>query len=270
VSAALLLLAALLFRPCLWADDSKDQTPSFTPDSIVNAANGSPDSLTPNVIASLYGRNLAFSTAEVSLDDVGFGTLPKRLAGVQLIVGGIVAPLLYVSPTQINFVVPANLIAGQVSLVVERQGTSAQTRISLLEAAPALFLVLDGKLAAEHADGRLITAELPARPGEIIVIFATGLGRTNPRQLDGVIPRAAAPIVLRDRLRILLDGEILPDKNLEYAGITPGYPGLYQINLRLPNVIAKKDPELRALLDEQSSQTAVSLQVAWDEPQTEP
>jgi uncharacterized protein (TIGR03437 family) len=266
VSAALLLLAALLFRPCLWADDSKDPGPSFTPDSIVNNANGSSSSLTPNVLATLYGERLAFSTAAFPLDGVGMAPLPRRLAGVQVIVGGIVAPLLYVSPTQINFLAPANLLPGPTSIIVERQGTSAQAQIMLHDVAPALYLVQGGKLAAEHADGKLITSERPALPGEIIVLFGSGFGRTNPRQLDGVIPRAAAPIVLMDRLRILLDGQPLPSRNIEYAGITPGYPGLYQINIRLPDVIAKKEPELLAILEDQSSQSAVALQVAAPEP----
>ena len=262
MSAALLLLAALLFRPCLWADDSKDPGPSFTPDSIVNNANGSSSSLTPNVLATIYGEKLAFSTAAFPLDGISEAPVPRKLAGVQVIVGGIVAPLLYVSPTQINFLVPANLLPGPTSLIVERQGTSAQTEITLRDVAPALYLVQGGKLAAEHADGKLITAERPAAPGEIIVIFGTGLGRTNPRQADGVIPHAAAPIILMDRLRVLLDGQPLPARNIEYAGITPGYPGLYQINVRLPDVIGKMEPDFVAILDGQASQSAVALQVA--------
>ena len=265
MSAALVLLAALLLRPCLWADDSKDQAPSFTSDSILNSANNSSASLAPNTLVSLYGKNLAFSTGQVSIEAVGAGTLPLQLAGVRVFVGGIGAPLLYVSPGQINLIIPPSLTAGPSNLIVERQGTSAQAQITLVEAAPALFLV-EGKLAATHADGKLITSDLPARPGEIIVIYGTGLGRTNPRQLDGVIPRAAAPIVLMDRLRVLLDGQPLPPRNVEYAGITPGYPGLYQINLRLPDTISKNDPELQAVIDDRMSQSALPLQVAPGEP----
>jgi uncharacterized protein (TIGR03437 family) len=264
VAAALLLLAALLAGPCLWADDSKDQAPSFTPDSIVNNANSSPASLAPNTIATIYGSNLAFSTAGVVIEHVA--TLPNRLAGVQVSVGGTVAPLLYVSPGQINFLVPAALVAGPANLVVERQGTSAQAQITLLDAAPALFLVEGGKLAAEHADGSLITAASPARPGEIIVVFCTGLGRTSPRQLDGVIPHNAAPITQIDRFGVLFDGLPLPAKSIEYAGITPGYPGLYQINIRLPDVIASDQPEVRATLGDQTSQTPAPLDVAAGVP----
>jgi len=202
----------------------------------------------------------------VTLEQVGAGSLPTTLGDVQLLIGGILAPLLYVSPTQINFLAPANLQPGSYVLRVVRQGTTGQAQILLLDAAPALFLVDNGKLAATHADGKLITEESPSRPGEIIVVYGTGLGRTDPRQLDGVIPRAAAPILLIDQLRIQLEQQDLPASSVLYAGITPGYPGLYQINIRLPDILPKKQLELRARLAGQISQSALILQALPAEP----
>ena len=266
MSAAVLLLAALVLRSCLEAQDSTEQAPSFSPDSIVNAANNSSTSLTPNGLATVYGRNLAYSTVAVSLEQVGAGTLPYKLGGIQMTVGTWLAPLLYVSPTQINFLIPADLVAGQTPLTISRQATSTQVQITLLDAAPGLFVVDDGKLAATHADGKLITTDSPAKPGEIIVIYGAGLGRTEPRQKDGVIPRAAAPILLIDRLRVVLDEQPLPAESVFYAGITPGYPGLYQINLRLPETFRTRDPELRVQMADQVSQRSLSLQVALGEP----
>jgi uncharacterized protein (TIGR03437 family) len=262
VSAALLLLAALLLRPCLWAQDSKDQAPSFSSDSIVNSANGSSTSLTPSAIASIYGLRLAFDTQQVSLAQIGPGSLPTTLQGARITIGGRLCSLLYVSPIQINFVIPADLPPGRAILVLDRQSTSLQVQITLLEAAPGLYVVENGKLAAEHADGKLITAENPALPSEIIVVFGTGLGRTDPRQMDGLIPRAAARALVTDRLRVLLDGQILPNESVLYAGITPGFPGLYQVNVRLPDRIIKSQPELRVSVDEQISQSALLLPVA--------
>jgi uncharacterized protein (TIGR03437 family) len=154
------------------------------------------------------------------------------------------------------------VLPGAATLVVERQGLSAQAGVTLADAAPAFYLVENGaRLAAEHADGKLITSDLPARPGEIIVIFATGLGRTNPRQIDGVIPRAAAPIVLMDRLTVSVDGTTLPARSVEYAGITPGYPGLYQINIRLPNSFSAPVVSVRAIIGDRATASA-PLEVA--------
>ena len=93
-----------------------------------------------------------------------------------------------------------------------------------------------------------------------------GHGRPDPRQLDGIIPRAAAPILLLDQLRIQLDQQVLSPASVLYAGITPGFPGLYQINLRLPATITKKQLELRAALGSQMSQSALVVETAPNEP----
>lgn len=266
MSAAVLLLAALVFGSCSWAQDSNDQAPSFSSDSIVNSANNSPASLTPNGLATVYGKNLARSTVAVSLAEVGAGKLPTSLGNVRITVGLLIASLLYVSPTQINFIMPVELTAGKYRLLIERQGTTALAEITLLDAAPGLFVVDNDKLAATHADGKLITSESPAKPGEIIVVYGAGLGRTEPRQHDGFIPRVAASILQMDRLRILLDEQPLPAASILYAGITPGSPGLYQVNVRLPDTIGATDPELRVLLADQMSQRSLLLKVVPIEP----
>ena len=265
MSAAHLLLAALLFRPCLAAEDVPDQAPSFSTDSIVNSANGSSTSLAPNVIATILGSNLAFTTESASVDPTTGGTLPNKLGGVQIRVANIIAPLLYVSPTQINFLIPAALLPGKYNLSVVRQSTAAQASITLLDVAPAIFLVDEGKPAAQHADGTLITKDAPAQPGEIIVVYGDGLGQTDPPQVDGVEPSVAAQILLLDRFRVLVDGQALPSTSVLYAGITPGYVGLYQINLRLPQVVTSA-PELRFGFGDNMSQEGLRLPVVPKAP----
>ena len=262
MSAAFLLLAVFLFRSDLWAQGNGNP-PAFPPDSVVNSANGSSTSLTPNVLASINGSNLASSTG--SAVDSGSGTLPTLLAGVRVIVGGIFASLLYVSPTQVNFIVPVSLLAGQTNIVLVRDFIATPTaQITLLNAAPALFAP-DSKIDAEHADGSLISTDAPAHPGEVIVVYGTGLGRTDPAQIDGTIPRSAAPIALLDQLQVLVDGQSLPVENILYAGIAPGFAGLYQINLRLPTDIGAA-PELRIAMGDQMSQSSLLLPVATDGP----
>jgi uncharacterized protein (TIGR03437 family) len=265
VSAAFLLLAAFLFRPVLWAQGINEQAPSFSSDSIKNSANGSAASLTPNTIASIYGENLAYFTAEAQAT-LGAASLPNKLGGVQVIVGGLLASLYYASPEQINFVIPAGLLPGRTTVTVVRQATFARREITLVDAAPGLFVLPDGAIAATHADGSVITPESPALPGEIIVVYCTGLGRTDPRQLDGVIPRAAAWIQSLDRLRIILDDVDLGPASIYYAGITPGFPGLYQINLYIPQRVSKPMQELRVEIEGRSSQSALLLALAPNEP----
>ena len=265
MSAAFLLLAVFTFRSGLWAQGNGNP-PAFPPDSVVNSANSSPTSLTPNVLATLSGSNLASSTA--SAVATGSGTLPTLLAGVRVIVGGIFASLLYVSPTKVNFIMPASLLPGQTNIVLVRDFIVTPTaQITLLDAAPALFVDNpdNSRVAAQHADGSLVSPDTPAHPGEVIVVYGTGLGRTDPTQIDGSIPRSLAPIILLNQLQVLLDGQPVPVENILYAGIAPGFAGLYQINLRLPMEIGAT-PEIRVAMGDQMSQSSLRFQVATDGP----
>lgn len=260
MSAAFLLLAVLLFRSCSWAQGSGN-SPVFPPDGVVNSANGSPDSLTPNTLVSLYGTNLSLATAAVSLNDAASASLPTTLAGVRVIVGGFFASLLYVSPTQVNFLMPVNLQPGQTNISLVRGITRTPTvQITLLDAAPALFTA-NSAIVAQHADGNPISPDSPAHPGEVIVVYGTGLGRTDPSQVDGYVPRLPAPIALLDQLQVLLDGQAIPSDSIWYAGIAPGFPGLYQVNLQLPDKVSPA-PELRVALGDQMSQSSLRLPVA--------
>src|SRR5260370_41807862 len=109
----------------------------------------------------------------------GDGSLPTVLGGVRVKGGSIFAPLLYVSPTQVNFIVPTSLSAGQTNILLTRCITDKPiTQITLLEAAPALFEA-DSRIAAEHPDGSVISVAAAAHPSQATTISGTGLGRTE-------------------------------------------------------------------------------------------
>ena len=255
----------LLLCPCLGAQVIDEAAPSFSPDSIVNSANNSSASLAPNVLATVYGLNLAFTTVSVPLG-LSATDLPRRLGNVQVFVGNITAALLYVSQTQINFLIPGILRAGTTSVQVLRESTSATVQTKLIEVAPALFLVEGGIPAITHVDGKLVTADAPALPGEIVIAWGAGLGATTLKLADGAIPRAAGTILLLDQFRVVLGDQILPAASVLYAGVAPGFPGLYQINLRLPEIILTKQPEFRIGFENQMSQSGLLLQVSPSAP----
>ena len=260
MSAARLLLAALVVLPCLWPDTSGILLPAFSTDSIVNAANNRAAWLAPNALATIYGTNLSYSTAQVTPSSLGQGSLPFVLGGVRVFVSDFKAPLVFVSPTQINFLIPGDLLPGPATVRVDREGVTAPaTRITLLETAPALFQIGPAAIAATHADGSLITPETPARSGDFAILYGTGLGRTIPDQDPGRISYLAAPIRRFSDFRVLLDGVAVPVGNVTYAGASPGFPGLYQVNVRLPAISGT--PELRIAIGEQSSQSALQLPV---------
>jgi len=105
-----------------------------------------------------------------------------------------------------------------------------------------------------HADGSLVTASTPAQPGEVVVIYAYGLGQSNPAVPTGHPTPTPAPVVT-DHIFLRFDfspnagpkfpsaNPLQPPVNLpEFAGLTPGEVGLYQINVKLPATFPAVQP----------------------------
>src|SRR5262249_42038186 len=157
--------------------------------------------LAPNTIATLYGSDLSFSTRAVASTDIVRGALPTKLDGVAVWINAIPCSLFYISPTQINFLVPYLLTAQTVSVIVARDGQAGQpVNIQLNTTSPGLFFWGGNNAIATHLNGLLVSALLPARPGEIIVIYAGGLGRTAPDIAGGQLATAAFPIYYASQL----------------------------------------------------------------------
>ena len=99
-----------------------------------------------------------------------------------------------------------------------------------------------------------------AAAGEIIVLFATGLGKTSLKLPDGEVPKAAAPIAAVADLKVTTGGVAVPADRILYAGFTPGCAGLYQINFVVPDGTGR-DPEIRVAVGGQSSAAGLKLAV---------
>jgi uncharacterized protein (TIGR03437 family) len=196
--------------------------------AIVNAASYAPGLPLPGGLASVFLRDLN------SVGVIGTGSpLPTELAGVSILVGGAPAPILAIEPLatgmqQINFQVPFEAASNAVE--IRYQGASVfafpQT------AAPGIFTLSDGSAAIQHsADYSLVTASNPARPGEVIIVYATGLGKVSPAMASGVAATGAAAAKPS-----ACAGAFVPSTlgSALYAGLTPGFVGLYQLNIQLP------------------------------------
>jgi uncharacterized protein (TIGR03437 family) len=195
----------------------------------------------------LFGRDLAFTTRSLTGDDLYDGTLPTTLVGtgVRLLIKNTLAFVYFVSPTQVNFLVPSTLSPGPADIQLSVDGRFGEpVRIQLAEFSPALFLLDPETILATRVDGSVITSEKPARPGEVVILYATGLGATRPRVAAGRIPTSAASLEKLSDFSVLADGEPVSRANILYAGAAPGFAGLYQINLRLPEN-ARRNTELR-------------------------
>ena len=185
--------------------------PVYTAASIVNAADNQSGQLAPNAIGTIYGVNLAYSTAAVTQSDLHGGVLPVVLVGASdttVLINNSPTALYYVSPTQINFLVPPDILPGPVSLYVDvdtLRGAGDSTDAGPLPR-PALFQLDSTNAVATRADGSVLTPSSPAKPGDVVELWATGLGPTVPPAIGFTLPTAAAPLIAGANLSILLDG----------------------------------------------------------------
>ncbi len=243
------------------------QGPVYASDSILNGADFVPGPFAVNSVISLFGSNLSYSPP------VGLASnatsLPLQLGGVQVSINGLWAPLIYVSPTQINLLVPGYFNPGNVNVVVNRQGWYGPTAtITLVPVAPQLFATSDGFVIAQHADYSQITSNAPAVPGETIILYVTGLGADpsmNTIAGEADIPGGPAPT--NTNLQVLFNGTAVASwanggnqgtSNIQYAGVTPGSPGIYQINLILPGNLPA-NPQIQVTAGGQTSAANIIL-----------
>jgi uncharacterized protein (TIGR03437 family) len=225
----------------------------------VLAANGAGDIFNPEVgaglgpgnIVQIYGSGLATLPATPAALP-----LPTAVSGTQVIIGGVQAPLFYVSPTQINAQIPLSLEPGhQYQLLVSANGAlTTPLPLQLNTGAPAILDFTSGAVVAQHADGRLVSTTAPAVPGEFIVLYASGLGATDIPVPSGAPSPSNPPAMVLSQPSLTLSGAPV---TVAFAGLTPGLVGLYQINFQVPANLAPGTYNLVLTQDGVSSNTTV-------------
>ena len=206
--------------------------PQISPGGIVNAASyKSP--LARCGIATVFGTNLADTPAWAALLP-----LTTMLGGAQVVVNGVAAPLFYVSPLQINFQVPCEApLNGAVGVYVTNGGgmSSAQSA-TIAPYAPGVFTYARTATAVDpvivHLDNSLVTPDKPANPGEILTVYATGVGNLNHVPVTGAVS-PLSPLSQAVALPTVTVGGAAA--SVSFAGLTPGSVGLVQINIQLPS-----------------------------------
>ncbi len=219
------------------ADCSLETRPELAIGGLVNGSDFSAR-LAPGTVFSVFGRGLG--PEEIALAEIGpDGRLTTQLAGTRVLFDGVPAPLIFASDGQVSGVSPFGVAAGAATVVtVGFNGVNSDLeRILPLDTAPALF-TLDssgrGPVAALNEDGTVNSAENPAAPGSIVVLYGTGGGRPEPAPLDGAVAAGAAP--LADPVGVTVGFE--PAQVL-YAGSAPGLvEGVVQINVRISDSLS--------------------------------
>lgn len=206
--------------------------------AVANGASFLDQAVAPGSLISIFGSDLA--AAQVP---AGAIPLPTTRSDASVKINGIAAPLLLVSEFQINAqvpwdVLPAGTTSGMVPVVVMRGGgvVSPAFQMPVAEFGPGIFTLQGGigQAAAINPDGSVAAPANPAKPGSTIVVYATGLGAVTP-----VIDSGAAPgKVQRDAATMptVLIGGV--SAQVAFAGLSPQFVGVNQINVVVPTVPA--------------------------------
>ena len=184
--------------------------------------------IAPGGLISIFGANLAKLPA--GLGGWTGRQLPLALNGAKVTVGGIPAPLVYVSPNQINAQAPLELTAGVQTVTVDNgSGVSAAFSVNVAPMAPAIFFYPVPAIL-KNANYSLISAANPARAGDVLLVYATGLGKTTPASRTGAL---SAPDAFAQTAPVTAAIGGKP-ATVVYSIASPGFAGLYQVAVTVP------------------------------------
>ena len=207
--------------------------PILTAEGVVNAASFLGGPVAAGEIISIFGVGIGPDPGVNSTFDEN-GNVPVELAGVQVLINGILAPLYFVSEFQINCQVPYEVEGlEEVTIQVIVNGVMSNiVTVEVAETAPGLFTLESGigqVIAVLFPGGTLNTAENPVAPGQIVTLYGTGEGQTTPAGQTGVPVDVPLPIPIADVV-VLIGGV---EQTILYVGGAPGFAGLLQINIEI-------------------------------------
>jgi uncharacterized protein (TIGR03437 family) len=207
---------------------------------------------------AIMGANLANSTRVWQSADFTGSQLPTQLDGVAVTIDGRTAFVEYVSPTQINVLAPSDNATGTVSVLVTNNGAvSAPATAQLQSVAPAFFVSGSSAIASLLPNYTPVTAAAPAHPGDIVALWGTGFGVTNPatsfdRVVSSALPTLAVPVVTVGGVEAPVVSSIL----------AAGSAGLYQVTIQLPANVPTGAVTVQASVGGAQTQSGVSLFVS--------
>ncbi len=212
--------------------------------AITSGASLQPGSISPGEIVSIFGTGVGPVTPPggIVFQLTAAGTVPTTLGGVTVTFNNVAAPLLYVSATQINAIVPYE-IAGQplANIVVQFGGSnSASLQARVTDTTPAIFSLSQGgsgQGAILNEDFSVNGSNRPAAKGSVIQIFATGEGQLVPRVATGSVTPGVAPFPkpIASPVTLTIGGQTAV---VQYAGEAPTLvSGVIQVNAVIPTTV---------------------------------
>ena len=222
--------------------------PSINPGGVVSAsAFGAFREVAPGSWIEIYGSNLAAAARAWRAADFSGSRAPTSLEGTRVTIGGAPAFLSYVSPMQVNALVPSNVAPGRQELrVFTAAGTSSAYEITVNATQPGLFAPPTFEVGGRQYAAALFSdspafvvpsgaiqgvVSRRARPGDTVVLYGVGFGPVTPDVPAGEVVPAANSLAARVEVRF--GGT---PAAVTYSGLAPGSIGVYQLNVVVPSV----------------------------------
>ncbi len=206
-----------------------------------NGTFGGGESLAQGDIAALFGDQFTYG------DNVSATSLPltNSLGGTQVLVNGQAAPVYYVSPGQINFEIPIDAATDDATVQVVRNGQPGNSVYLNIKPSVPRFITNGGAYAIMTTPNGALTG-IPSHPvtaGDVVVIYTIGLGPTSPVVPSGTASPSSPLAVIDTAATQACFGANSPFSPApcvtpQFVGLTPGFVGLYQINLAIPQGLA--------------------------------
>jgi uncharacterized protein (TIGR03437 family) len=198
----------------------------------VSAGGFKPGPVAPGSIVSLFGSELAPGTTQA------LAPWPKILRGVSVFVNGMVAPLAYVSPTQINAQIPYETAIGSATVnVVAGEHVLPPIALTVQPIAPSLFVDVQNHVIAQNQDGTANGTNHPAAPGTLLTAYLTGQGALNGQIADGTAaPAQSSPLnsdAITPQARVTA---VMGKRNAQVvsARMAPGLVGVLEVVMDVP------------------------------------
>ena len=203
---------------------------------VVNAASYLPG-ISPGGLVTIFGQNLSQVTGIVLETTDPF---PNILAGVEVLINGVHAPIYGVAyangEDQISVQVPYATATGPSAAEIQVYNYGQLVADFLTDSYvedPGIFMYNGSyAVAFRYPDYSLIGPSNPAFPGDVLTVYATGLGPLDQQLFDGYGAPSNPLARTIDPFQVDVAGQPV---NVLFSGLAPGFAGLYQLNIQLPN-----------------------------------
>lgn len=205
----------------------------LNPVGVVNGASFAPPGtpIAPGQFVSLFGTGLGPAQAAIAS-----APFPTALSGVSVTIQGRSAPIFFVSATQLSVLVPFATSGNTAEIIVRNAGVeSNRVSVPVARTSPGIYSQPQNGIGAGailRQNNTLLTAANAARRGETIQIYLTGLGALNPPLSDGVAAPTTTLSFVVENVNVYIGGI---RATVSFAGAAPGFAGLYQLNVIVPN-----------------------------------